>query len=330
MDGDEMGQWMSAAASKTLAHAKSYHPQIRAALKNFEEDQKFADYAHELRAPSPSRHMAISDALNNFAVLLAPAVVERHYGRVLYAGGDDLMAMLPLYELLPAMADLRAAFSGNTPSEMGASDEGSFQREGNGFVLHRKRLLRAMGEQASASCGVVIAHHKSPLSAVIRELREAEKRAKTEGGRDAFSLSLIKRSGGALRLTAKFGQPLKLLLRLRDFLAEDGVSRRAVYNCAVWLRDLPPPDNDSDREMLGKMLYWQMARQSQNKTLKDYNDLPGLCAELVEQAIMAQPEQPEAVSKWLENFMSVAEFLARESRAPQRFIAEEIKQKVSA
>lgn len=312
MDGDEMGQWMSAAPGKTRPHADSFHPQIRASLAHFEEDPKFVDYACELRAPNPARHMAISDALNNFATRLAPAVVEAHYGRVLYAGGDDLMAMLPLYELLPAMAGLRAAFSGVKPSEMGGTVEDSFQRVGNGFVLHHDRLLRTMGELVTASCGVVIAHHKAPLSAVLRELRAAEQRAKTEGGRDAFSLALIKRSGGALELTAKFGLELQLLIRLRKFLAEDGVSRRAVYNTLIWLRDLPPPADSSAREMLGRMLYWQLARQTQKKTLEDYNDLPGLANDLVE----AQAGRPEDVNGWLESFLSVAEFLARETRAP--------------
>ncbi|MDT8410437.1 MAG: type III-B CRISPR-associated protein Cas10/Cmr2, partial [Wenzhouxiangellaceae bacterium] len=231
MDGDEMGRWMSAAREKTLTHRSSFHPQIRATLEQFKADPAFVKYADEPRAPNPARHMAISDALNNFAIRLAPAVVERHYGRVLYAGGDDLMAMLPLYELLPAMAGLRAAFSGTTyPSRSEAADDEGFQRQGNGFVVHGKQLLRTMGDQASASCGVVVAHHKAPLGAVLRELRRAEKRAKTEGGRDAFSLTVVKRSGGALGLTAKFGRALARLIQLRDFLAEPGVSRRAVYN----------------------------------------------------------------------------------------------------
>jgi len=317
MDGDEMGQWMSAARKKTRPHRTSFHPQIRAALEHFNEDPAFVEYAGELRAPNPARHMTISDALNNFAIRLAPAVVERHYGRVLYAGGDDLMAMLPLYELLPAMAGLRAAFSGLDPTETGAAARDTFRREGNGFVQHRDRLLRTMGEHASASCGAVVAHHKAPLGAVLRELRQAEKRAKTEGGRNAFSLTVVKRSGGALRLTAKFGRALALLIRLRDFLAEPGVSRRAVYNTLVWLRDLPPPADASTRAMLGRMLYWQLARQTQKKTLEDYTDLPGLAAEVVEVALN-QADTAHAVTGWLENFLSVAEFLARETRAPAR------------
>jgi CRISPR-associated protein Cmr2 len=314
MDGDRMGAWLSAEHDLTLPHAESFHPQIRGGLRKLQHDQSFARYAAELRAPSPSRHMAISEALSHFALTLAPEVVEgQHHGRVLYAGGDDLMAMLPVIDLLPAMATLRAAYSGIDPAATGLSAvvEG-FARQGNGFVRFRDRLMRMMGEQATASCGAVVAHHQAPLAAVLRELRAAEKRAKQEGGRDAFSLSIVKRSGGALRLTAKWGEPVRLLIKLRAFLADPGVSRRAVYNSTVWMRGLPEPDGDG--VMVGAMLAWQLARQTASKTTRDHYDLPGLATALVAQAMQHAPEG--GCLAWLENFLSVAEFLARETRAP--------------
>ena len=313
MDGDRMGAWLSAAAEVTRPHQESFHPQVRASLEGFKGDPNFKAYAGESRAPSPSRHMAISEALNNFALTLAPDVVEsQHYGRVLYAGGDDLMAMLPVRDLLPAMASLRGAWSGSDPKEAGAPDStAGFQRKGNGFVYHHKRLLRLMGEQATASCGAVIAHHQAPLSAVLRELRVAEQRAKEEGGRDAFSLSVVKRSGGALYLTAKWGEPIRLLIRLRNFLADPDVSRRAVYNSSLWLRDLPEPQGDG--EMAAKLLTFQFTRQGGKMTAK-HHGVDNLASGLVEQAI-AHAEPDQRIS-WIENFLSVAEFLARETRGP--------------
>ncbi len=319
MDGDRMGAWLSAERDLTLPHARSFHPQIGAALQNLDRDPSFARYGKELRAPSPSRHMAISEALNHFALALAPDIVERqHYGRVLYAGGDDLMAMLPVIDLLPAMAMLRAVYSGIEPAAVGlVGVDTPFERQSNGFVLYRKRLMRMMGEQATASCGAVIAHHQAPLSAVLRELRAAEKRAKQEGDRNAFSIAIIKRSGGALHLTAKWGEPVRLLLKLRDFLAEPDVSRRAVYNSTVWMRDLPEPEGDG--AMVASMLGWQLARQTgetHKKTTRDHYDLSGLALDLVAQAIVHAPAGKRL--GWLETFLSAAEFLARETRSPTK------------
>lgn len=314
MDGDRMGAWLSAEPDLTLPHEKSFHPQIRGGLRELQRDPNFTCYAAELRAPSPSRHMAISEALNHFALTLAPEVVERrHNGRVLYAGGDDLMAMLPVIDLLPAMATLRAAYSGIEPGVTGGADgEGGFARQGNGFVRFRERLMRMMGEQATASCGAVVAHHQAPLGAVLRELRAAEKRAKQEGGRNAFSLTIVKRSGGALHLTAKWGDPVRLLIRLREFLAEPDVSRRAAYNSMVWMRDLPEPEDNG--AMVAPMLSWQFARQTGQRTTREHYDLPGLATALVAQAIGHAPLGNRL--SWLENFLSVAEFLARETRSP--------------
>jgi len=314
MDGDRMGAWLSADDKFTLPHEACFHPQIRAALESFKADPGFLEYARSNRAPNPARHMAISEALNHFALTLAPAVAEGHYhGRILYAGGDDLMAMFPVSELVPAMAALRAAYSGEAPAAVGLDETDErlgFRRQANGFVLHHHRLLRVMGEKATASCGAVVAHHQAPLGAVLRELRAAESRAKREGGRDAFSLSIVKRSGGALRLTAKWGEPLRLLLRITDFLAEPAVSRRAVYNTDLWLRDLPPPEGDG--AMAAELLAYQMGRQCSRKAVRDHYDLPGLAQKLVEEAILHA--EPEKRLDWLENFLSVAEFLARETR----------------
>ncbi len=319
MDGDRMGAWLSADDEFTLPHEACFHPQVRAALQSFKVDTGFLEYASSNRAPNPARHMAVSEALNHFALSLAPAVAEAHYhGRILYAGGDDLMAMFPVADLLPAMAALRATYSGDTPAAMGleggSEEHFGFQRQGNGFVQHRDRLLRVMGEKATASCGAVIAHHQAPLGAVLRELRAAERCAKQEGGRDAFSLSIVKRSGGALRLTAKWGEPLRLLLRIRDFLAEPAVSRRTVYNTGLWLRDLPPPEGDST--MVAELLAYQMGRQCKRKAVRDHYDLPGLARKLVAEAI--RHAESEERFDWLESFLSVAEFLARETRTGKK------------
>lgn len=318
MDGDRMGAWLSADPELSLPHKACYHPQIQSSLAQFREDPNFLSFTEEKRRPSPSRHMAISEALNHFSLRLAPWVVEQqHHGRVLYAGGDDLMAMLPVIDLLPTMARLRAAYSGIDPTEAGGERSGigfASQLEGqaNGFVLYRKELLRLMGDKATASCGAVVAHHQAPLGAVLRELRTAEKRAKEEGGRNAFSIAIVKRSGGALRLTARWGEPLLLLNRLRNFLAEPDVSRRAVYNSAVWLRDLPEPEDDG--EMAATLLAYQLKKQTSKKSTVDHHDLAGLARRLVSTAI--ESSECGHRREWIENLLSVAEFLARESRNP--------------
>jgi CRISPR-associated protein Cmr2 len=320
MDGDRMGAWLAGGDEYAISYLDSFHPQVRDGFNaQSQREPALRGYGSQKRAVSPNRHLSISGALNDFSLTVAPHVVEvEHLGRLIYAGGDDVMAMFPVADLLPAMQRLRVAYAGHDPAhEAGAFDQSGLMLQ-HGFALlsrgRQRRLMRMMGERATASAGAVVAHHQAPLGAVMRELRAAEARAKTEGGRDAFSLAVVKRSGGALTATAKFGKPIELLNDLRNFLATDGVSRRAVYNSLDWIRDLP----QDDPSMLGSLLGYQLARQVQGND-KAKHDAAALAQRLASIAFddeqRPKPSQSERRLDWLGNFIGVAEFLARDVRS---------------
>ncbi len=340
MDGDRMGQILSGDENFAITYKNSFHPQIREFIrrKTAQGNDKIHDYVQEKRALSPNRHLAISAALNDFALHVVPHIVEReHAGRLIYAGGDDVFAMLPAADLLSAMRRLRDGWSGDDPECRGQDWEQIQQkvhREGklackNGFALLKNRLFRMMGKQATASCGAVIAHHKAPLAAVRRELQAAEQRAKREGGRNAFSITIVKRSGGALYLTDKW-EVLPLLENLRDFLARKSVSRRAAYNCLLWLKDLPckdlPCNADKDmkdmkdmEDMLARLLDYQFKRQAGETDYKNFYKEQSLARRSAKFALTAKSRKNDNSNwlDWLENFLSMAEFLAREVRSPK-------------
>jgi CRISPR-associated protein Cmr2 len=309
-----MGAWLSGDKCYA-AYRDCFHPMVRSEFnQRAAGNQLLGQYGNQPRAVSPNRHLSISAALNDFALYAAPEVIEReHAGRVIYAGGDDVLAMLPVADLLPAMQHLRQAYSGHDPSR-GDLDWRQVQGDPgltikDGFGLLRGRLLRLMGERATASCGAVIAHHQAPLAAVLRELREAEHRAKTEGGRNAWSLALIKRSGGAVHLTGKWGEPLDALKALSGFLADPKVSRRAVYNTLGWVEDLP----SGDPGLVEALLAYQLERQAEGDDAR--SQAPPLAKRLVQVAFdpKSRPRGANAVD-WLKDFLIGAEFLAREVR----------------
>lgn len=313
MDGDEMGAWLSAGAGKTLPLKTGFHPTLKQRLDTrFDSDSKFVGYANEPRAPNPAWHMAISEALNQFALHLVPEIVERaHLGRLLYAGGDDVLAMLAASDLLPAAAALRAAYSGQDLTAAGGTEADTvrLQRLDNGWAQFGGRVLRLMGERATASAGLVIAHHQAPLGAVLRELRDAEKRAKKLPGKDAWSLAILKRGGGALFVTARWGEPLRLFNALRGLLAREDVSRRAAYHLVDWLDDVPPDQPG----MVKALLAYQMQRQCDSPAARQ--QVAALVPPLVDLAFDANQRPPTVEAlEWLANFMLAAEFLAREAR----------------
>jgi CRISPR-associated protein Cmr2 len=319
MDGDRMGAILSGDTKTNTAipYRDSFHPNVQ---KGFDaqaaKHQALHAYGQQARAISPNRHLAISGALNDFSQIVVRHVVEQeHLGRVIYAGGDDVLAMLPTADLLSTMQRLRHAYSGTLPEDANM-DWGKVRAERhklhckNGFAILDGRLMRMMGHNASASTGAVIAHHQAPLGVVLQELRTAEKRAKNEGGRNAFSITVIKRSGGALYLTEKWGKPIDLLQDLISFLRADGTSSRAVFNSLEWMRDLPEPTDAARADMLSSLLAYQLDRQAKGDAGKQASELAQRLAQLC-------AAQKRNGLNWLANFMGVAEFLARETRIGQ-------------
>ncbi len=321
MDGDHMGAILSGEQGTStpkcqISYLQSFHPSVRSGFQERASKQPLIkQYGDQARPVSPNRHLAISGALNDFSQTVVRHIVEREYlGRLIYAGGDDVLAMLPVTDMLSAMQRLRYAYSGTTPDDA-AIDMSTIARAKrgelhckNGFACLNGRIMRMMGSEATASCGAVIAHHQAPLGAVLRELRDAEKRAKTEGQRNAFSFTVVKRSGGALYLTAKWGEPMSLLEDCINFLRTSGVSRRAVYHSLEWLVDLPEPTDCPD--LLQNLLSWQLAQQAQNRSAKQQ------APQLAQRLVALTMEQPTTKPKdWLANFLTVAEFFARDIRS---------------
>ena len=335
MDGDHMGRILSGDEKHAITYARSVHPDVRPGLRHAAQGcPEIGACLEGLRAMSANRHLAISATLNDFALQVVPEVVEgEHLGRVLYAGGDDVLAMLPAADLLSAMGRLRHAYGGGDRDDQAGTWPDEAQARGlfcrNGFASLDGRLMRMMGG-ATASCGAVIVHYLAPLPAVLRELRGAEHSAKS-AGRNRFTLNVVKRSGGSLSLTAGWGEPLRLLRDVSRFLREPGVSRRAVYHTLAWLRGLP-----DDKDMLGSMMAYQFDRQTSDKAVRDRHDLSDLASRLA--GLAAGREEPgaalvpgpegdgddvgpgrgggrSAMSR-LGNFLAIAEFIARETRSP--------------
>lgn len=331
MDGDRMGAWLSGTESDyQLPFRATWHPNIRnTAAQRFPELKPYLD---SMRPVSPARHMAISAALNDFALHLARHVVEDLCkGKLIYAGGDDVLAMVSVDDLMRCLLLLRLSYSGIWPEQgkplealLNLHDERQRAQLKRGFAQLDGRLLRLMGAKATASAGAVVAHHQTPLSRVLRELRDTEKRAKA-GGRDAFSINLLKRSGGAVQLTLPWlipgtdwpaalkgdlaDTPSALLLRLSAGFAAD-TSRRAAYITQGWLEDLPTADQigaDTLRELLGINLGRQLQRQG--------NEAGTTLGPKLAKLVCALPGNP---ADRLRDLLAVAEFLAREGRAGRK------------
>jgi CRISPR-associated protein Cmr2 len=120
-----------------------------------------------------------------------------------------------------------------------------------------------MGEKATCSSGVAIAHQKWPLRHALQTARDMERLAKDGLGRNAVSIAVLRRSGGHERFAARWGEeaqirdpdPLQVLQRVADLVRSGGVSRRFAYGLreeARVLWDLP--------EALAERAFWLIQR----------------------------------------------------------------------
>lgn len=336
LDGDNMGAWLSGKKAYALEYQQTWHPQICQAITGKFQQADLQSYAKAKRPVSPARHIAISSALNSFALHLAPYIVETVCkGKLIYAGGDDVLAMVSVDDLLPALLLLRLVYSGLATDgweRLGLEPLEKLQSK-NGHVLLRDKLYRVMGCEATASAGAVIAHHSAPLGAVLRELRDAEKQAKNRGDRNAFAIRVLKRSGGMVELVSRWfdsgdpaqgldSTPIGMLLRLREALANPQLSRRVAYLAQSWLPQLPSPGEFSDSALYEKLLSdnlaYQFARQCQGDNDKQRaadlgRGLGKLAVALADSSSRPEEDQRTAADL-IRDFLAVGEFLAREGR----------------
>lgn len=215
-------------------------------------------------------------------------------GRVVYAGGDDVLAFVPAVRALDAMSMIFKA-------------------------------TRRSGLDITTSIGCVIARHQDPLSAVLTDAHTLVKEvAKRTYGKDAFAIRRtsegVTTGGGralvkpcqdvlALMMAGKRGDPglsgglLPALAHRADGLALDGKADKLLLKCRRGIIDLAArrawgPEGSYDPERAGcvRELYSEVASWRHE-------------LESTEEAERRQPAGDHYA--WFLNLLSFLKFLAR-------------------
>lgn len=121
----------------------------------------------------------ISNALNAFT-REAGNIVREHNGFLVYAGGDDVLALLPLDDALPAAAALQASY------------KAKFEQES--LKDNSKEI------KSTLSGAIEFVHFRTPLTRVLQDAHQLlDDVAKDQTGRDAIAVRVWKPSGLALQ-----------------------------------------------------------------------------------------------------------------------------------
>lgn len=176
---------------------------------------------------SADAHGAFSKSLAGFADEARRIVEQEHRGSLVYAGGDDILAFLPLPEVLSCADVLRRSFAKVMDTACAALPE---------------------ADRPTLSVGVGVGHVMESMSDLLALGREAERLAKRgEGGsgdRNALAVIVDKRSGGRRSWRARWDEwnsdPVARVRADAELLGEQ-LSSRKVYEVARTLRRLPEP-----------------------------------------------------------------------------------------
>lgn len=275
MDGDKMGKLIN---GETLGATwqNVLHPDLVGRLTgNFDEKFKkfWSEWLTKQRIISPAVHAAISEALGDFSLLTVPYIIEKKYhGRLIYAGGDDVCAVLPASTALAAAREISEAYGmGFVTIRSGQQSNaitGEWQPESTGKLgLHLGR-----GKNISISAGIMIAHHKKPLGRVMSRAHELLNLAKNEGGRNGFALEVDKRSGGGRIFRAGWQEEKDGSTLLNHFLATADAlqaSEQAAMSSSLAYRLSTFKDGllalvDNQPAQLGPFIAKQLDRSSLN------------------------------------------------------------------
>jgi len=145
----------------------------------------------------PNEHRAFSEKLASFANDVAE-LIAHHRGILVYAGGDDVLAFLPVNSCLECANDLRKQFHEIT--------------------------------EATLSVGIGIGHFMENLEDLLDYGRTAEKAAKASG-RNALAIHLHKRGGAPIRVASPWTADLHgHLAAMADLITRKKLSGRVAYD----------------------------------------------------------------------------------------------------
>jgi CRISPR-associated protein Cmr2 len=298
-DGDGMSDWLK---GKNL---NPYHDYIASKLPV--NCNTLREFLAQKKRMGPSTHGALSRALLDFSNQLVPYLTEQRYaGRLIYGGGDDVLAYTNLWEWDSWLWDLRQCFRGDKDPQHEFKNEGDYwqwQDLGNIPEQISPRPLFTMGRKATISFGTVIAHHSVPLAIALENLWQAEEKAKEHispqgDKKDALQVNVIYGNGNILKATTKFDvfAEWKELLNLG---LESSIFELAAQ---LWSAH-PAPNQEAIKDWLAAFAQSREIEETKRKILE-----LGLSNFLDR---IWQETKLEAVNQEIENWLKLAAFMVR-------------------
>lgn len=315
MDGDNMGKLINGESIASQWQG-IMHPAITGRLIENKFDPLYRDVWQKIyadadlnkRLVTPAIHAAISEALGDFSMYGVAPIIEKHNGRLIYAGGDDVCAFLPAQNAFSAAKEIKDYYI----STFRLIDQGRRSTPIDSDWKPQPGKLSVnlgTGAEISISAAILICHHKESLTQMITSAQELLKNeAKDNAGRNACSMELRKRHGGSRVFTRQWDDDgwdsFEKVLRLAG--GERELSRSLLYRLGTLRAGIEAiiRSNENVKENLNTFI----AKQIERSGVKLVNP-PKEVAKLVTQIVWDQKNSNEPFS---DEGLLIAGFLSGE------------------
>lgn len=241
-------------------------------------------------------HTKISRELNAYTKKVRRIVEEDNLGRLIYAGGDDVLALANLKDLLKILYRLRWSLP---------------------------NLNKGGNTTSTASAGVCIAHCKVPLGDVLDRARAMEQAAKSVDEKNALGIALLKHSGNISQTVFKWKYKvedaenidmIKVSQNLVKLIRQGKVSKKFMYafrdtftrltnrNGVLELPDIAETELE---RLIRRATSENVRSDTENQRKKNVQDLAALLA-----------NERMNFSNFV-NFLEIVNFIAREGNTDE-------------
>jgi CRISPR-associated protein Cmr2 len=284
MDGDNIGKLVN---GSTLASTwqSVLHPDIYQRLQKKSFDPKYKNNwdiifkKYPRRLLTPSIHAAISESLGDFAIYGVASIVKNNHGRLIYAGGDDVCAVLPVDTVMKAARQIQQYY--NSAFQMISLDNGAITPVSGIWQIEKGKLSinLGMGENISISAGILLCHHKENLSQMISRAHQLlDTQAKENAEKNACAIELKKRSGGSRFFVRKWDNPVwesfTTIGKASSGFVKDieAVSKSLVYRLEYFregIEAIIKSEKNKENVLLSMFIQKQLERSSLGKSIKN-------------------------------------------------------------
>ncbi|RME39829.1 MAG: type III-B CRISPR-associated protein Cas10/Cmr2, partial [Planctomycetota bacterium] len=253
----------------------------------------------KLRVANEDEQRQISRWLSTFATKKVTRIVKDHWGELIYSGGDDVLAMLPVSTAIAAAGELAKTFRSGWPIKK---------------------------QSATVSAGIAVVHYKEDLRFALDAARRAEVHAK-ESGRDALTLAICRRSGEHTSVLVPWSSVAeKSVTEKVDELVKHfigGLSDRWTYALRTEVGSLP--NYDAFEAELRRLLRrtevilsgdktdedQEKAKERKEKAITDCCELLSLYRDAMKARTPNAEDRDRHICQWFTVLCQSASFLAR-------------------